>query len=215
MNHPNETHLSIYILYADSIISQGLSYSTSALTIPALKVLSNAADASRGLEYIQHRSTKQVSNLTNITAFSFILAYVLSSPRRKHPYLIWTSLMTLFGGSGLDLYFKRTGGVSLCTPVLAIKSWFTSRLLASSRNVSVGSNDDDMVGNGSEIMIVENEDAQSSSASAPGEETKQDEVNGESVSTRFGSECRFYKIRTSLLAIAFTMTVVGIWGDSQ
>lgn len=44
-------------------------------------------------------------NLSLASSVSFITAYLLASPRGKHPYLIWTALSAIIAGEGVEFYF--------------------------------------------------------------------------------------------------------------
>ncbi|EGD87765.1 hypothetical protein H112_04232 [Trichophyton rubrum D6] len=85
-------------------ISTGLSYSMSSITLPALQGLPTASVASQALTDIQFRARRAALTLSHITVFTLITAFSLSSPRRRHPYLLWTSAFALLGGLGLELY---------------------------------------------------------------------------------------------------------------
>ncbi|KAK2817668.1 hypothetical protein FQN49_007980 [Arthroderma sp. PD_2] len=85
-------------------LSTGLSYSISSIAIPALQALPTASDAAQALTDIQYRARRTALTLSHITVITLMTAFSLSSPRRRHPYLLWTSALSLLGGLGLELY---------------------------------------------------------------------------------------------------------------
>jgi autophagy-related protein 33 len=89
-----------------NISSQGVSYSLSTITLPALALLPSAARASRTLTSIQQKSTRQILTLASISSLSLITAYSLASPRGKHPYLLWTALVAFVGGQGVEYWYN-------------------------------------------------------------------------------------------------------------
>ncbi|KAM5444610.1 hypothetical protein MferCBS31731_000063 [Microsporum ferrugineum] len=85
-------------------ISTGLSYSVSSITLPALQGLPTASVAAQALTDIQYRARRTALTLSHITVITLLTAFSLSSPRRRHPYLLWTTAFSLLGGLGLELY---------------------------------------------------------------------------------------------------------------
>ncbi|EGC44801.1 conserved hypothetical protein [Histoplasma capsulatum var. duboisii H88] len=209
----------------------GLSYATSVLIIPSLQSLPNAPTASRTLKDLQLRTSKHVLRLTHITAITLFTAFTMSSPRRRHPYLIWTALTSLIGGLGLEWWYNRekatwnwlSGGlVGICTyhpSGFGVISWGSSHATTcAGGSVSARSEEEDSNGNGSEIEIVGEEEA-SSAAAADAEITASQSdddlnVNGEVVQADMEKERKFQKLRMWILGLGFSMGVVGIWGDS-
>ncbi|EFR00657.1 hypothetical protein MGYG_03664 [Nannizzia gypsea CBS 118893] len=85
-------------------ISTGLSYSMSSITLPALQALPTASVAAQALTDIQYQARRTALTLSHITVITLLTAFSLSSPRRRHPYLLWTSAFSLLSGLGLELY---------------------------------------------------------------------------------------------------------------
>ncbi|OJD19170.1 hypothetical protein AJ78_00870 [Emergomyces pasteurianus Ep9510] len=208
----------------------GLSYATSIISIPSLQTLPNASAASRTLKQLQLRTSNHVLTLSHITAIALFTAFTLSSPRRRHPYLIWTALTSLIGGAGLEWWYKYdtmtwsslSGGLGLCSchrPGFGVISWSFARANAGS-SVSVRSEEEDSNGNGSEIEIVGDEEASSAAAAgstAPNPAAKQAEdelnINGEAVQSEMQQERKLQNLRMWILGLGFSMGVVGIWGE--
>jgi len=86
---------------------QGISYTVSTITLPSLALLPTASSASRALARIQTATTRHVLTFASISSLSLITCYSLASPRGKHPYLLWTALMSFLGGQGVEYYYNR------------------------------------------------------------------------------------------------------------
>ena len=44
--------------------------------------------------------------LASVSSISLVTCYTLASPRGKHPYLLWTALVGLIGGQGVEYWFN-------------------------------------------------------------------------------------------------------------
>ncbi|PGH07247.1 hypothetical protein AJ80_08033 [Polytolypa hystricis UAMH7299] len=216
----------------------GLSYSVSTIAIPALLALPSASSAARTLKDIQSRTRKHVIALSQITAISLLTAFTLSSPRRRHPYLIWTGLMSLIGGGGLEWWYGRsslpwsffttwswsldgssaTFSSSASGTGFGVGSWVITGLGGNSSTAAPTRTQEDeessSSGNGSEIEIVEGEEAEAAAAAAPETATPTEAaINGETVKQDMENERKFQRLRTWVVGLGFSMGVVGIWGD--
>ncbi|KAJ9302829.1 hypothetical protein DTO271G3_203 [Paecilomyces variotii] len=165
----------------------GLSYSTASITIPSLRLLPTAPDATRALREVKRRTRKHALQLSNLTNGCILFAYCLSSKRRKHPYLIWMVLTSSIGSFGVDFLFNRSKGFvgwaqmvveDLGLPVLAGKKKTTTK------------KEDDLV-------VVE----------------PALEVNGETVEQEMEQERKLQRARAWLSGLALAMGIVGLWGD--
>lgn len=208
-----------------------MSYTTSNITIPALQSLPNASAAASALKEVQLRTRKHVLTLAHVTAFSLATAFTLSSPRRKHPYLIWTGIVTLIGGTGIDCWFNGLPSLNFMTTIcggfrgvscsgfgFGTGSSVSGRLNNNNNNktTEAKTDEDESSANGSEIEIVENADTESSAhAATPPSTVTPDEsdINGESVKREMEQERKVQRIRSWILGLGFSMGVVGIWGD--
>ncbi|KAL5356482.1 hypothetical protein BJX96DRAFT_142871 [Aspergillus floccosus] len=163
----------------------GLSYSAASITLPSLKLLPTASDASRSLNEVKRLNRKHGLRLTNLANGCLLFAYGISPSHRKHPYLVWMCVASTIGSYGMDYWFHRQVG---------FKAWFQSLLQdgcgwRSSRKTA-GKKDEDLV-------VVEAEE----------------NVNGESVDRDMDNERRFQRVRAVFSGLALSMGIVGLWGD--
>jgi autophagy-related protein 33 len=54
------------------------------------------------LTYLSSKTRVYTSYLRHITTFTLFSAYLLSPPRFRHPYLLYTSIFTFVSGPGID-----------------------------------------------------------------------------------------------------------------
>lgn len=166
-------------------LPQGLSYSTTTVTIPSLKLLPTSATGKRCLAEVRRLNRKHGLRLTGLAHGCLIFAYAISPKHRKHPYLIWMCVASALGTYGVDWWYNRQ---------LGMFTWFQSVV----QDVGLGflvkrpsiRRDEDLV-------VVEAED----------------NINGESVQTELDDERRIQRIRAWISGAAFTMGIVGLWGD--
>lgn len=164
---------------------QGLSFSTPAVTVPALKLLPTATIGSRSLSEVKRLNRKYALRLSSLANTCLFFAYTLSSARRKHPFLVWMCVLSTTSSYGLDLLFNRH---------LGLKNWILLTIQDTTGlnlGCSAQSKDEDLV-------MVENED-----------------VNGESVQREMDREGRMQYARACLSGIAMSMGVIGLWGDKK
>jgi autophagy-related protein 33 len=81
---------------------QGVSASLSTIALPALLTLPTAVTARSTLTYLSSKTRVYTSYLRYITTFALFSAYMLSPPRFRHPYLLYTSIFTFASGPGID-----------------------------------------------------------------------------------------------------------------
>jgi len=165
----------------------GLSYSTASITIPSLKLLPTSSTASRCLNEVKRLNRKHALRLSSLSNTCLFIAYTISPPRRKHPYLVWMYVASTVSSFGLDLFFNRHMG---------LKNWLLS-VIQDTTGLSLGTQspikkDDDLV-------VIESDE----------------DVNGESVQREMDQERRLQRARTWLAGIAFSMGIVGLWGDKK
>jgi len=164
----------------------GLSYSVVNIAIPCLKLLPTASQASRSLRDVKCRTRKHAFHLANVSSGCFLFAWMISSKRRKHPYLLWVCVTSILSSFGVDFWFYRDKGLVGWSRMIvhdlgvpAVKKWKTS------------TKEDDLV-------VVETEG----------------EVNGEIVERDMERECKLQRLRIWCSGVAFAMSIVGLWGDS-
>lgn len=80
----------------------GVSASLSTIALPALLTLPTAVTARTTLTYVSSKTRVYTSYLRHITTFALFSAYLLSPPRFRHPYLLYTSIFTFVSGPGVD-----------------------------------------------------------------------------------------------------------------
>ncbi|KAJ6107305.1 hypothetical protein N7523_008628 [Penicillium sp. IBT 18751x] len=164
----------------------GMSYSTSSITIPSLKLLPSSSTASRCFNEVKRLNRKYALRLSTIVNTCFLFSFSISPPRRKHPYLVWICLVSSLSTYGLDLWFNRH---------LGLKNWALTAIQDSTGlclSKSCATKDED-------IVVVETEE----------------DVNGESVQREMDSERRMQRARSWLAVIALSMGIVGLWGDKK
>ncbi|OAP64550.1 hypothetical protein AYL99_00522 [Fonsecaea erecta] len=173
----------------------GTSYTLQSITLPSLALLPSASLAARTLATIQTQSTRQILTLASISSLSLITAYTLASPRGRHPYLLWTALVSFIGGQGVEYWFN---GFS------RFPSWGISRRsngqsghLKASRVATSPS----AAGDESGYIEVESDSSD------------EQQVNGEKVEMEMVRERKVQKVRSWIAGVGFAMGVVGIWGD--
>lgn len=167
--------------------SQGLSFSSSAVTIPSLKLLPTSVNASRSLNEAKRLGRKHALRLTNVANACLLFAYTLSPRHRKHPFLVWMCVTSTLGSYGADYWFNRQGG---------FKAWIQNVVqdtgCACLCGKSSAKKDEDLV-------LVEAEEG----------------FNGENVQREMDQERRLHCTRSWFSGIAFAMGVVGLWGDKR
>ncbi|EAW12648.1 uncharacterized protein ACLA_010740 [Aspergillus clavatus NRRL 1] len=167
-------------------ILTGLSYSASAVTIPALSLLPTSANASRALNEVKRLNRKHGLRLANLANGCLLFAYSISPRHRKHPYLVWMCVASVVGSYGMDFWFHRQQG---------LKAWACSVLQDTGCMALAGKaakKDEDLV-------VVETEES----------------VNGESVREELARERRLQRARAVFSGIALSMGIVGLWGDRK
>ncbi|CAG7959279.1 unnamed protein product [Penicillium salamii] len=121
----------------------GLSYSTSAITIPALQLLPTATTAARSLNEVKRLSRRYALRLSFLANSCFCFAWCLSSPRRRHPYMVWLWAFSALSAHGVDFWFNRH---------LGFKNWVSAVIRDVSHfSLTEAKKDEDLV-------VVETED---------------------------------------------------------
>ncbi|CAK4032278.1 hypothetical protein CB0940_08323 [Lecanosticta acicola] len=84
----------------------GVSYTLSTQSLPSLLTLPSAKPAAYTLSQSTRLSTLHIRALSTLSATSLFLAFYLSPPRIRHPYLLWTGLVAGASG-GLNLLMEK------------------------------------------------------------------------------------------------------------
>lgn len=167
----------------------GVSYTLSTLTVPTLITLPSASAGFKAFSDLKAYSQQQLSILTAVSTGSFVLSFLLSPRRAKHPYLIWTSLIVL-GGFGYDAYTQSQNTRSLKVATKKKKTIKIRRSVEQSYE-----NLGDSASDGTES------------------EASEEDVNGEEVKAQMEQFGGRMLIQTIVTGVSFAMSLVGIWGD--
>ncbi|KAL8920408.1 MAG: hypothetical protein Q9208_006289 [Pyrenodesmia sp. 3 TL-2023] len=89
----------------------GLSYTLSTTTVPPLLALPSATPAHSTFRHLRTLTSRHQVLLSTLGVSSLVMAYLLSPPRLRHPYLLWTSLVISLGWSE-EAYSKVKGKIS-------------------------------------------------------------------------------------------------------
>ncbi|EXJ60922.1 hypothetical protein A1O7_05075 [Cladophialophora yegresii CBS 114405] len=173
----------------------GTSYTLTSILLPSLALLPSASLASRTLTTIQTQSTRQILTLASISSLSLITAFTLASPRGRHPYLLWTALVSFIGGQGVEYWFNGFSRFPSWRLGSRSESRAKNRRVATARGTSPSASDD------SGYIEVESDSSD------------EHQVNGEKVELEMTRERKVQKVRSWIAGIGFAMGVVGIWGD--
>ena len=88
---------------------KGVSYTLSTQSLPSLLTLPSAKPAAYTLSQTARLATIHIRTLSTISTVSLALAFYLSPPRVRHPYLLWTSLLAASSGA-LNLAMRQDMG---------------------------------------------------------------------------------------------------------
>jgi autophagy-related protein 33 len=72
------------------------------MALPSLLALPTAVNARTTFNYLSSKSQYYAAYLRYITTFTLFSAYLLSSRRFRHPYLLYTSILSFASGPGVD-----------------------------------------------------------------------------------------------------------------
>jgi autophagy-related protein 33 len=130
--------------------------------------------------------------LASISSLSLITAFTLASPRGRHPYLLWTALVSFIGGQGVEYWFN---GFS------RFPSWGLRSRSSTNRRVAAVRGPSPLPSDDSGYIEVESDSSDDQ------------QVNGEKVELEMTRERKVQKVRSWIAGIGFAMGIVGIWGD--
>ncbi|EAT76204.1 hypothetical protein HBH56_241430 [Parastagonospora nodorum] len=85
-------------------ISTGISATLSTIALPSLLALPTAINARTTYTYLSTKSQYYTAYLRHITTFTLFSAYLLSPRRFRHPYLLYTSILSFVSGPGIDYF---------------------------------------------------------------------------------------------------------------
>ncbi|KAJ5182616.1 hypothetical protein N7492_000232 [Penicillium capsulatum] len=168
----------------------GVSYATAAVTLPALQLLPTSVDASHCLKEVKRLNRKHVFQLTALANTSLLFAYTLSSPRRKHPFILWMSGLSALSSVGLDFFFNRHLGFQVWIDGVCFDTTGMHLLKAPTSSKKPSKKDED-------VVVVDYEEL----------------ANGESVQRAMKRETRLQRARAWVAGLALSVGIVGLWGD--
>ncbi|CAK7223467.1 hypothetical protein SBRCBS47491_005215 [Sporothrix bragantina] len=209
----------------------GLSFTLSTVTVPTLLTLPSARTASNAFRSLTDAASAQLRTLSGVASSAFMLAYLLSPRYVRHPYLLHTSLLVIIGrlitsdsvapylfssssssgsGSGsssdpfapsspLGKSLRRSGSASSSHAHMEASYEVLGSTTAGS--VSGGSVSDSHSDGGAASDEVD--------AAAGGNVA----VNGEEVRASVETFLKRQIARTVVSGVAFSMAIVGLWGD--
>lgn len=193
--HPSAPHLPARDR-ADFTPHQGASYTLTTITAPALLTLPSAATASKALAALTTSASTHLTTLSALSSSAFALAFALSPRASRHPYLLYTSLLsalTTFAPAFAPLLVGGPTAAASRSSTPSPKKKKAPRAMEASYEV-LG-------------------DSESASLSEEAEEEPAEAQNGEGVRAEVEGFVKGRLMQTGLAAASFAISVVGIWGD--
>ncbi len=189
---------------------QGLSYTLSTHTIPALLTLPSADTAARAFQALTTTAKRHLGTLSALSSSAFVLAFFLSPRAYRHPYLLYTALLVL--GSQLAvtdvvspyLNLGPAPSSSASAAAAARKQVQQKKKEAAARARMEASYE--VLGAGSDTHSdgdIEDADVEDEHAG----------VNGEEVRIKVETFLKKQLVQTAVAGVGFALSVVGIWGD--
>lgn len=115
----------IYAFHAHEMILihlQGISATVSAIALPSLLALPTAVNARTTFSYLSTKSQYYTAYLRHIATFTLFSAYLLSPRRFRHPYLLYTSILSFVSGPGIDFIVSWRQGTDDRRTALALEA---------------------------------------------------------------------------------------------
>ncbi|KEZ44165.1 Uncharacterized protein SAPIO_CDS3089 [Scedosporium apiospermum] len=183
----------------------GVSYTLSTLAAPALLTLPSATTASKTLTSLSSSSATHLTTLSALSSSAFALAFVLSPRSSRHPYLLYTSLLAAASAFAPRLAPFLLGRPSTrpAAPAPAASSSPQRRRPQRSMEASY-----EVLGDAHSDGTVSGEEVEEDQAAQ-----QQQQQNGEEVRAQVETFLKERLVQTSLAALSFAISIVGIWGD--
>lgn len=175
----------------------GASYTLTTITAPALLTLPSAATASRALTALTTTASTHLTTLSALSTSAFALAYALSPQPSRHPYLLYTSLLSALTALAPSLSPLVLG----TTPRPAQPRPASPKKKVRAMEASY------------EVLGDPPSESTSVSGEADEDASSREAQNGEEVSAEVADFVRGRIVQTGLAAAGFAISVVGIWGD--
>jgi autophagy-related protein 33 len=185
---------------------KGVSFSLSAITLPSLLHLPSASLASQSHEYIRTRGGQLQKWLLYIGSGSFFTAYLLSSRRFKHPYLLYVGIISSLAASPKIVDYIS----SLVAPAAPAGVPSTSKPLSTAERLARRS-DEHLSESG--VIVGKRGTSTTSATASNSSEVDEEEINGEVVRKAVEKQQTEEKVKSSLWGLAFVFGVLGLWGD--
>jgi autophagy-related protein 33 len=193
------------------LIFQGLSYTLSSLTIPALLTLPSASTAARAFDALSTTATRHLRSLAAVSSSAFVLAYALSPRPLRHPYLLYASALVIgshFAASDLLAPYLLALGPArpastAATAASKDKQKEKERRAAARARMEASY----------EVLGAGGSDAHSEGSTGEEMEAEEGDVNGEEVRAEVEAFLKKQIVRSALAGLGFLLSVVGIWGD--
>lgn len=180
---------------------QGLSYTLTNLTVPALLTFPSAGSAAKSFHNLRSSAATHVRLLTGISSTAFFLAFCLSPRSSRHPYLLYTAILA--GASGLadkigPCLSSSSNAASAAPKTPRHPARRDPRLARSRMEASY-----EVLGDGNS----------EGTGSASGEDMEEDQLNGEEVRGEVENFVKTRLVQATVSALGFMVAVIGIWGD--
>ncbi|EFX00320.1 hypothetical protein CMQ_7322 [Grosmannia clavigera kw1407] len=207
----------------------GLSFSLSTVTVPTLLTLPSARTASKAFLSLSDAASSHLRSLSGIATSAFLLAFLLSPRHIRHPYLLYTSLLVLSGRLVTD---DRLTPYIFSTPTAASAAVASSPLVKPAKHRSTpahmeasyevlgahttGSVAGSVAGSVSDSHsdgAMSDGELPATAASTTASATADSAVNGEEVRADVEVFLKKQIARTVISGLAFSIAVIGIWGD--
>ncbi|KAK4191926.1 hypothetical protein QBC35DRAFT_447718 [Podospora australis] len=187
----------------------GLSSTLATLTVPSILSLPSAESASRAFDSLTEAANRRIRGLSAVSAASFLLAYYLSPKPARHPYLLYTTIL---------IYSSQLAIADLVAPYLNLAN--PGPVLPSSENKKKRDERKKRADAAAararmeasyEVLTTDVQSAPTSEDDAVLSEPETE--NGEEVRVKVETFIKKQIVQGAVLCMAFTMSIVGIWGD--
>ncbi|SPN97162.1 related to Rotein of unknown function localised to mitochondria [Cephalotrichum gorgonifer] len=187
----------------------GVSYTLSNISAPAILTLPSASSATKALSALSAAASSRLTTLSAVSSSAFALAFILSPRSSRHPYLLYTSVLSALASFAPRIAPLLLGPAARSAPVRASpapspKKKKTPRSMEASYEV-LG----DLQ---SEEASVASEEAEEEPPATP-TTTASERQNEEEVRAQVEDFVKARLVQTGLAAVGFAISVLGIWGD--
>lgn len=195
---------------------QGLSYTLTSLTIPALLTLPSAGSAARAFDILTTTASRHARSLAAVSSSAFVLAYIFSPRALRHPYLLYASALVLGSHfAATDLLAPYLLSLGPVRPASASEAAATA---AQRRQREKRQREREQRAAAARARMEASYEVLGgfeahSEGSAEEYEAEEAYVNGEQVRAQVEVFLQKQIVRGALSGLGFLLSVVGIWGD--